>query len=196
LQKAGAGGKLAQINNFVIPITNSCGEAFDPFPERSVPYLMATVSQNMLTYDPRLAEDMIQNVNVRSFQIDGFTVKEGQAMLMERTSSIEYLGQASYRKVSTTLLFKKTHNVILADVGMKRYFDRSNQFFSNVSGLIPIMNDNQETTKNELLDGKGNRLGLDPNGFPDQGQPEAVFLHYGVNVASDFRALNLPAVRL
>jgi len=185
----GAGG--GQVNNNGVAIINSAGQPFEPSPTRSVPYLKCTIVQNFATFDVKQANKAIQTTNSSPFRIDGFLIKRGQALLLERAASIEYLGKLSYRKIQTAILFKENHSLHLQDRGTKVFNPKpqKSQAFNDgdPTKRIFIMDDGGENTAEDLLDGKGNRL--------DEGA-SAVYLEYTILGTSDFKQLNLPALRL
>ena len=190
-QEAGKGNKLQQINNFTIPIINSVGQRFNPAPEIDVPYITCTIVQNLSEFDPGEANRMIQTVNVRSFQLDGYTIEPGQALLLRRDAGIEYQGKLSYRVVTTEILLKENHEIHLLDNGKLAFRkDKPSNAFNggDPEDLVPVTNDGESTSDPVRLDGKGNIL-------DDKGS-SGVFLDYAIFAVSDFRTLNLPAQRL
>ncbi len=190
LQEAGKGGKLQQINNFAIPITNSVGVPFTPAPEIDVPYMKVSIVQNLGVFDVGQANSMIQTVNVKSFQLDGYTITEGQGLLLDRSATIEYQGKISYRVVTTEILIKSDHELSIKDNGKTAYFGEkpSNKFKGGKQADIDHITFNgKEVDDAQLLDGKGNAVA-------DGGK--AVFLNWGIFAVSDFNQLQLPAQRL
>jgi hypothetical protein len=187
-QKAGRGNKIQQINNFVIPITNSCGQTFSPFPEVDTPYLKCTITENLSFYDVKQAQEMIQTVNADEFRIDGYLVRQGQALLLDRSAVIQYQGKLSYRVVTTQLLFKENHELTVIDQGTKAYIKESKEFRSgDPDKRKNLMDDGAETTALENLDGRGNKL--------KKGK-DIVFLNWGIHKVSKFKSLKLPEIRL
>lgn len=190
-QNIGAGGAGGQINNNKVPIINSAGQPFDPAPTRQVPYLKCSIVQNLPFFDIRQANSFIQTTNSSPFRLDGFLIKKGACLLLERAASIEYQGQFSFRKVQTSLLFKDNHDLHLQDRGTK-VFNPKPQPSQNFNGGDPekrifIMDDGGENTAEDLLDGKGNRLEKGAN---------AVYLEYTILSENDFNQLKLPKLRL
>lgn len=192
-QNIGGGGNVGgrQVNNNQVAIINSAGQPFTPAPTRSVPYVKCTILQNFSFFDVKQAISAIQTTNSSPFRIDGFIIKRGQALLLERAASIEYLGKISYRKVQTTILFKLNHSLHLQDKGTKAFNPKpqKSQAFNDgdPKKKINIMDDGAETTTSGLLDGKGNQL--------EKGKPP-VYLEYTILGTSDFKRLNLPTLRL
>ena len=180
------GSALQQINNFTIGITNSAGEGFDPKPERAVHYPTVTIVQNLPSFSPKLMINTVGTINVRAFKIDGQTITRGQALLVQRDATTAYQGKLSFRIVTTKLLIKQSHDLILLDQGHRVFGTESEKFNS----LAPIDLTSQinglDITTLLPLDGAGNLL--------EKGKA-AVFLHYGIFKAQDFRRLNLPARR-
>ena len=191
VQPIGPGNAVQQINNFSVPITNSAGQRFNPAPEVDVPYVTCTIVQNLADFDPQEANNMIQTVNVSTFQVDGYTIAKESALLLRREAGIEYQGKLSYRVVTTELLIKENHNLHILDNGKMAF--RKDKPSNNFNGgkredLVIIMPDGESTPDNQKLDGKGNLLEAEGS--------SGVFLDYAIFAVSDFRALNLPAQRL
>ena len=178
------------VNLFDLGITNSNKKPFNPQPEADVPYLTATIVQNFETFDPTEAIAFTGSVNRFSFKIDGENVRPGQAMCLGRTANILYNGDQSYRQVTTKLLFKETHALILQDRGFRAFKEQSNVFGGpQGSEDVWIKNDGIESPEEDLLDGKGNILEKGKNIKP-------VYLHFDYLKPTDFRKLQLPAERL
>jgi hypothetical protein len=188
VQEAGRGNKIQQINNFSISVTNSSGQPFNPFPEKDVPYMLCSIVENKAVFDVKQANDFIQTVNVRSFKLDGYTIQKGQALLMNREASTEYQGKLTYRKVTTSILIKETHEMQILDNGMYIYGSGANKFAGgNPDDLIPYDLDGVNSTTAQRLNGKGGKLGAGA---------KSVFLNFGIFAVRDFRELNLPSQRL
>ncbi len=150
-------------------------------------YLQWTVTENLAIYDAKQALEVLQTVNVREFSLDGERILPGQNLITQRSASLRYQGNTSYREVTTSGILKVSHDIIVLDNGPNAYFKSkpSPRFKSGVNVGGTISRNGEDVIAR--LDGKGN---INPDDKPD------VFLHYGVYPASDHRQLNLPAVRL
>jgi len=183
----GGGNILQQINNFAIAITNSSGQRFATEPTVNVPYPTVTIVQNLPFFDPKLMINTVGTINVRSFKVDGQTITKGQALLIQRDATTAYQGKLSYRIVTSKLMIKQTHDLIVLDNGHKIFSTESQKFNSgDPEDLIPIQFNGVDLTDLQLLDGKGNILA--------KGKDQ-VFLNYGIFKAQDFRRLKLPQRR-
>ena len=185
-KQKGGGSILQQINNFAIGITNSAGEGFDPKPERSVHYPTVTIVQNLPFFSPKLMINTVGTINVRAFKVDGQTITRGQALLIQRDATTAYQGKLSYRIVTTKLLIKQTHDMIILDQGFRIFGTESQKFNSGDPLNLTSQINGLDITTLQPLDGKGNLL--------EKGK-EAVMLNYGIFKANDFRRLKLPARR-
>ena len=192
-------GAFNNINQFSLGITNSANDPFNPQPEKDIPYPMVTVTQNL----PRAAWDssanarMIGTINSGRFTVDGVSIGKDQALLLDRTSRTMYQGKLSYREVTTTLLLKTTHDLILQDRGYKRLFKLvedeegeeqakpSTKFGGGGGDVVEAVAkiDGEDTPIEVLLDGKGNPL--KPGDKP-------VYIHFTIHNKTNFNALRLP----
>ena len=187
VRKRGVGNILQQINNFAVGITNSCGQPFSTSPQRAVPYPTVTIVQNLPFFDPKLMINTVGTINVRSFKIDGETIKSGQALLVQRDATTAYQGKLTYRIVTTKLLIKQTHDITILDNGHMIFAVEGEKFAAgDPLDRIPIEFNGVVLTELVKLDGKGNVLGKDA---------DDVYLKYGIYNAQDFRRLKLPSRR-
>jgi hypothetical protein len=180
--------KIEQINNFSVAVTNSFGDAPNPFPEKDVPFMQWTVVQNLPSFDVNQAVQLLSTVNVRDFKLDGYTIKKGYNLLVQRSASIKYQGDISYREVTTSGIIKSTHDAVVLDNGPSAYgVDNkpSNNWRSGVNKGGKIKRDGQEVIGR--LDGKGN--------FLDDDKPD-VFARYAIYPVADHKPLSLPTERL
>ena len=185
-KQKGGGSILQQINNFAIAITNSAGERFDPKPERAVHYPTVTIVQNLASFSPKLMINTVGTINVRAFKVDGQTITRGQALLIQRDATTAYQGKLSFRIVTTKLLIKQTHDMIILDQGFRVFGTESQKFNSGDPLNLTSQINGLDITTLQPLDGKGNLLGKGKSG---------VMLNYGIFKANDFRRLNLPQRR-
>jgi len=183
----GGGNILQQINNFAIGITNSAGEPFATKPTVPVPFPTVTVVQNLPFFDPKLMINTVGTINVRSFKVDGETITRGQSLLVQRDATTAYQGKLAYRIVTTKLLIKQTHDLILLDNGHQMFATESQKFNSgDPDDLIAIERNGVVLTALQEMDGKGN---------PKKKGKDSVYLNYGIFKAQDFRRLKLPQRR-
>jgi hypothetical protein len=180
-------GGAANINNFKYAIANSFGAEFDQFPEKEVPYMQWTVTQNLPFFDVGQAIKLLQTVNIKPFRIDGEKILAGQNLLIQHSATVRYAGDLSYREVTTSGLIKTTHDVQVLDNGDQEFWFASDKFQGGKEeDGIKITNKGGDEIIAKL-DGKGNAL--------EKGQ-DPVFLHFGVYGAADHNSLNIPSGRL
>lgn len=179
-------GKGKGVNNFDLAITNSFGREFQAAPEKEVPYMQWTVTENLAVFDVKLALELLHTVNHIDFKIDGYTIKEGQNLLVQRSATQQFSGKFSYREVTTSGIIKSSHAAQVADNGdFVHNPDTPGAKFNNgkddgvegqIDGVHAVVN----------LDGKGNAL--------KEGQKQ-VFIHFEVYERQDHNRLKLPTER-
>ena len=188
---------VGQFNQWDFQITNSSGKFFNPQPEIDVPYPIVTIVQNLSRdqWDPITNAKLVGATNLNSFRVDGVKIEKEQALLLDRTARTMYQGKLSFREVTTTLLFKNTHDLIIGDQGFmvwKKTGDpraKSSRFGGGENDFMRVVakQAGENTPEQVPLDGKGNEL----LGIPIDAK--AVFIHFQVFQKLDFTSLNLPA---
>lgn len=188
---------VGQFNQWDFQITNSSGRHFNPQPEIDVPYPIVTIVQNLSRddWDPITNAKLVGSTNLNSFKVDGVKIEIGQALLLDRVARTMYQGKLSFREVTTTLIFKNTHDIIAGDQGFTvwkkkgdpdaksgRFGGGQNDFF-----IHNVRNAGDNSPDQVPLDGLGNEL----KGIPLK--EKAVFIHFSVFQQLDFSSLKLPA---
>lgn len=186
--------EVGLFNQWSIGITNSAGQFFQPFPEIDVPYPIVTIVQNLSRdqWDAQTNAKLIGSINLDPIRVDGVSIGKEQAFLVDRTARTMYQGKLSFREVTTTLLFKNTHDIIVADTGYKVLIDPENPKTKSakfgISGKFRpsrVQDDGAPTPVQVALDGLGNRQFVKAN-------DPAVMLQFSVFLRLKWDSLLLP----
>jgi len=188
-------GDLNAFNEFSLGIINSAGQPFTPSPEKDIPFPTVTVVQNIGrdAWDPVQNKQFIGARNSTDFKVDGVTIKRREGKLLDRTARTVYQGKLSYREVTTTILIKNNHNLILQDRGFLFLgipksgtddIDPSPVFGGDATTEpFTVETDGTETPEEILLDGRGN---VNPK------ERTPVYIHYNFDDDRNFALLGLP----
>ena len=197
-----ANSPFNKINQYSLGITNSALDPFKPGIQRDVFWDTVTIVQNISRddWDPEENSKLKGTVNKAKIVVDGFKIPAKNAFLKSRTARIMYQGKLSYRQVTTTLIIKNTHAVIVQDTGFQKLVEK----LPTVPGLqqgppstefggtedfkkIPIKTNAKKVPVEQPLDGLGNAL--------KKGE-EIVYSHWDVYEREDFKLLKLPTEKL
>ena len=190
-----------EVNQGNLGIKNSANEPFNPQPEKDIPYPVVTVTQNVPrgAWNSTTNASMIGTVNSNAFSVDGVNIPKRQALLLDRTARTMYQGKLSYREVTTSLLLKATHKLIVQDRGFKIIVIKEtpdpddppvpSEVYGGGGGMViqtVAKIDGEDTPVEVLLDGKGNILPLGD---------KAVYLHFQIFNETNFDQLGLPRAK-
>lgn len=181
-------------------ICNSAGDAFDPPLEQDTYRLALEIRQNMQSFSPSLANDVIGSTNSGNMTICGLPVLAGQALMANRAAQSRRRNGVDYWEVATYIMFKAdgfTRSVMNAGY---RYSDGGNP-----AKLIDFM----EAQNPSIPTASRSRLGtpwfLDTNGRPlfydEAGGPKklsatdlasVVYLPFNTYKRTSWSSLGLP----
>lgn len=182
--------QVANVNEFILPISNSADVPFKPSPEKDVPYLIANINRNIpsSSWDAKKALASIGGLNQDPFSLDGSSFDKEQGLIIDRRASIRYTANFSYREESISILFKNTHDIIVVDNGFTGYNEEA--------GIFGVREGEELVTFK--TDGEDNPVETKMNGFgsPLPAGEDPVFLHFRYLKQINFGALNLPAEKL
>ena len=188
-------GEVNGFNQFSLGIINSAGQPFTPSPEKDIPFPMVTVIQNISRddWDPVQNKLFIGTRNITDFKIDGVTIKRREGKLLDRVARTMYQGKLSYREVTTTILIKANHDLILQDRGFITIGIPTTP--GNPSDPSPVFGGDQNTVPNNIkVDGNNSpeEILLDGLGNLNPKEKSPVYIHYNFDDDQNFTLLRLP----
>lgn len=158
-------------------IVNSAGQPFDPPLTEEERTLVATITYNRENWDPTIALDFENAVNVPATRIGQVNVGERQARIMEIGSDSETFEDLAYHKVTIKVEMKP-------EVWDRDVLDQGILGLNDDGKLVELTTDDgAKVTEPILLNGSGKKL--------DPPTADPVFLTFKTKREKDFAELEL-----